>query len=184
MRKAGIVVIVLLAVFVPAGIHAIFIGDFPGWKELIDSADAIVILRIDRYSDTHTVFMTPYRTYQCFIYQTLKGDIPKDSQIELELMDARFEFVSPYALSSTHLMFLAKEEKGDEPAVYWTLPVKGANIEVSPFGQEKPPRGATIEEQIRNLVKSAIAYRAKEHEKHQKFLRSLLEEHPEAETTD
>lgn len=143
--------------------------------KLIDMADAIVILRIDRHlsgfgSDTF------YSTHECFIYQSIKGDIPKGTRIKLQLMDTEGSFATPYAWGSTHLMFLIKKAAEDEPTEYRTLTVNGAQVLLSPLGHEKPPEGKTIEEKVKNLIKDAILYQAKEHEKKQKFLKAMIGE--------
>jgi len=153
--------------------HAVPIGYYPGLETLIKQADAIVILRIDRHL---TGFGSPtfYSTHECYIYQTLKGDIKNNSRINLQLMNTEASFVTPYAWGSTHLMFLMKKATDDEPTEYRTITFKGAQILLSPLGHEKPPKGRTIEEKIKNLIKDTIAYWAKEHEKNQKFLETML----------
>src|SRR4051812_6536518 len=79
------------------------IGNFPGLEALVDKADAIVILRIDRHLQPN-VDPNLLSTHECFIYQTLKGDIPKETKITLRLMDTRTSFASPFALLSSHLV--------------------------------------------------------------------------------
>ena len=164
----------LLVMFAPLTASAIRIGYYPGLKKLIDSADAIVILRIDRHLSG---FGSPtfYSTHECYIYQTIKGDIPKNTRINLRLMNTEASFTTPYAQGSTHLMFLMKKATEDEPTDYRTLTFKGAQIRLSPLGHEKPLEGETIERKIKNLIKDTIAYNAKEHEKKQKFLKGLLD---------
>src|SRR6267143_3902026 len=87
---------------------AVMIGNFPGLAELIDKADAIVILRVDQHVGL-TGSPTLYTTHKCLIYQSLKGDIPTNTWVMLQLMDTRTSFVSPFAPYSTHLMFLTKK---------------------------------------------------------------------------
>ncbi|MHC4460986.1 MAG: hypothetical protein ACYS6W_10905 [Planctomycetota bacterium] len=153
--------------------HAVVIGYYPGLEKLIEQADAIVILRIDRHL---TGFGSPtfYSTHECYIYQTLKGDIKKNTRINLQLMDTEAGFATPYAWGSTHLMFLMKKATDDEPTEYRTTTSKGAQIRLSPLGHEKPPKGRTIREKIKNLIKDTLAYWKKEHEKNQKFLKTML----------
>jgi hypothetical protein len=124
---------------------------------------------VDERSDS-----TLYTTHDCFIYQTLKGDIPALSRVRLRLMDTRTSFVTPYALHSTHLMFLTKKRAPNEPINYRTLEIRGANFQVTPFGNEKIPEGNTTEDQIRSLLRRTIEYDAKEHEKEQAFLNLLM----------
>jgi len=173
MKKKCIMAIISLVLLVTLVSNAVPIGYYPGLKKLIDSADAIVILRIDRHlsgfgSATH------YSTHECFIYQTIKGDIPKNTRIKLQLMNTEGSFATPYAWGSTHLMFLMKKAAEDEPTDYRTLTFKGAQILLSPLGHEKTPEGKTIEQKVKKLIKNAIAYQAEEHQKRQKFLKTML----------
>lgn len=173
MKKKCIAVLTSLVLLVPLISNAVLIGHYPGLKKLIDSADAIVILRIDRHLSG---FGSPtfYSTHECFIYQTIKGDIPKNTRIRLQLMNTEGSFATPYAHGSTHLMFLMKKTAENEPTDYRTLTSKGAQILLSPLGHEKAPEGKTIEQKVKKLIKNAIAYQAKEHEKRQKFLETVL----------
>ena len=175
MKKKCIAVLTSLVLLVPLISSAVLIGHYPGLKKLIDSADAIVILRIDRHLSG---FGSPtfYSTHECFIYQTIKGDIPKNKRIKLQLMNTEGSFTTPYAWGSTHLMFLMKKAAEDEPTEYRTLTVNGAQILLSPLGHEKAPEGKTTEEKVKNLIKGAILYQAKEHEKKQKFLKAMIGE--------
>jgi len=164
-----------LVVLVAAVGHAYVIGYYPGLQKLIDKADAIVILRIDRHlSDFGSP--TGYSTHECFIYQSLKGDIPKNGRINLRLMDTEGNFATPYAHGSTHLMFLMKKIDKDEPTDYRTLAFKGAHVLLSPLGQEKAPEGKTVEEKVRNVIRGAVVYEAQEYDKKRKFLETMLDE--------
>jgi len=153
--------------------YAVPIGYYPGLQELIDRADAIVVLRIDRHL---TDFGSPtfYSTHECYIYQTIKGNIPEKTRINLQLMNTEASFATPYAHGSTHLMFLMKKATEDEPTEYRTLTFKGAQILLSPLGHEKAPEGKTIEQKIQKLIRDSIAYQTKEHEKKQMFLKAML----------
>ena len=161
--------VILVAYAVPIG------GPPPKLAKLIDMSDAIVILRIDRHLSG---FGSPtfYSTHECFIYQTIKGCILKNTRIKLQLMNTEGSFATPYAWGSTHLMFLMKKATEDEPTEYRTVTVNGAQILLSPLGHEKSPEGKTIEEKVKNLIKDAILYQAKEHEKKQKFLKAMIGE--------
>lgn len=166
---AGLVLVLLAA---PA--RAVPIGYFPGLDELIEKADAIVILRVDRQV---TDFGSPtlYSTQDCYIYQTLKGEIPTSKTVRLQLMDTRGSFVPPYAVGSTHLMFLMKKRTEDEPTDYRTLQFGGANVRLSPFGHETMPRGKTTRERIISLLKDTVAYNRKQAEKEKAFLNRMIE---------
>ena len=93
MRR--ITAILMTLALVVSAAHAVMIGFFPGLEELIRKADAIVILRVDHHVDEDRN-STLYTTHDCFIYQTLKGDIPAGSRVRLSLMDTRTSFVTPY----------------------------------------------------------------------------------------
>ena len=181
MKKGHVLIVVLMRLIIAMPAYAVPIGYYPGLQELIDRADAIVILRIDRHL---TDFRSPtfYSTHECYIYQTLKGNIPKNTRINLQLMNTEASFVTPYAHGSTHLMFLMKKATEDEPTEYRTLTFKGAQILLSPLGHEKAPEGKTIEQKIKKLIKDSIAYRAKEYQKNLKFLETMLGKQGMAET--
>ena len=165
-----LVAAVLLAVAVT---HAVMIGFFPGLDKLIEQADAIVILRVDKHV---TDFGSPtlYSTHDCFVYQTLKGDIPTNTTVRFQLMDTRSSFVTPYAILSTHLIFLTKKRMENEPTDYRTIEIRGANVRLSPFGNEKMPDGKTVRDQIRALLERAVEYNKKQHDKEQAFLNQMI----------
>ena len=173
MNRKLVAVALLLSITAPLIARAVPIGYCPGLDKLIDAADAIVVLRIDRHlSDFNSP--TFYSTHKCYVYQTIKGDIPENALITLQLMNTEGSFATPYAHGSTHLMFLMKRATEDEPTEYRTLTFKGAQTLLSPLGHEKEPEGKTIKDKVRRLIKDAIAYQAQEHEKRQEFLKSLL----------
>lgn len=174
MRKTALFLIVSV-VLSSAVCHGVLIGFFPGLDKLIERADAIVILRIDR-SFSDGMSPTLYGTYECCIYQTLKGEIPAKQRIRLQLMDARTSFVSPFALWSTHLVFLTKKRTPDEPTEYRSLEIQGANVLISPFGNEKMPEGKTVKEKIQALLTRTLEYNKKQYENEQTFLQKMLEE--------
>ena len=155
-------------------VHAVEIGLLPRLEQLIEKADAIVILRVDKHV-TDFGSCTLYSTYDCYVYQTLKGSIPTNKTIRLQLMDTRISFVTPYAIHSTHLMFLSKKRGPDEPTDYRTIEVRGANTRLSPFGHEKMPPGKTIKERIARLLKTTVKYNKMQHEREQVFLNHMIE---------
>ena len=148
MKHGYILMVAILGLIIVMPAYAAPIGYCPGLQELIDRADAIVILRIDRHLSG---FGSPdfYSTHECYIYQTIKGDIAKNTRINLQLMNTEASFASPYANGSTHLMFLMKKATEDEPTEYRTLTFKGAQIALSPLGNEKVPQDNTIEQKSR-----------------------------------
>ena len=173
MNKGRVAVAILLSIIAPFAAWAVPIGYCPGLDKLIDAADAIVVLRIDRHlSDFNSP--TFYSTHECYIYRTIKGDIRENASIRLQLMNTEGSFATPYAHGSTHLMFLMKKATDDERTEYCTLTFKGAQTLLSPLDHEKAPEGKTIKDKVTKLIKGAIAYQAQEHEKRQEFLKSLI----------
>jgi hypothetical protein len=170
IRTLSLVLVVAAVLITPQAAWAVIIGYYPGLDALIEQADAVVILRIDGQKGD---FGSPtlLSTHDCYIYQSLKGEIPIGQRITLRLMDTRSEFVTPYAVGSTHLMFLKKE--GTQ---YRTLAIQGANVQLSPLGHEKMPEGATVKERVAALIEGATAYRQQEHEKELAFLKGLMNE--------
>jgi len=175
MTKMFIITISLFLLLSSLTIHAVPIGGpAPKLKKLIDLADAIVILRIDQHLSD---FGSPsfYSIHKCFIYQTIKGNIPKNIRIKLQLMNTKGSFATPYAHGSTHLMFLIKKTSKDESTNYRTLTFNGAQILLSPLGHEKAPKGKTINQKVRNVIKDAITYQNNKNDKNQIFLQAILE---------
>lgn len=69
MNRKGVAAAAVLLINAAVIARAVPIGHYPGLKKLIDTADAIVGLRIDRHlSDFDSA--TFYSTHECFIYQT------------------------------------------------------------------------------------------------------------------
>jgi len=166
-------IIPILAVILTAAVaRAVMIGFFPGLDKLIEKADAIIILRVDKHI---TDFGSPtlYSIHDCYVYQTLKGDIPTNTRFQL--MDTRSSFVTPYAIHSTHLMFMTKKRTEDEPTDYRTIEIRGANVRLTPFGNEKMPDGKTVKDQIKAVLKRTVRYNKKQHEREQAFLNRMIE---------
>lgn len=184
MKKVYIPIVVLMGLIIAMPAYAVPAGNYPGLQELIDTADAIVILRIDRNLSDFGGSPIFYSTHECYIYQTIKGNIAKNTRITLQLYDTVTALVTPYAQFSTHLMFLMKKARQDEPTEYRTLTFKGAQILLPPLGHEKAPEGKTIEQKIKKLIKDAIAYREKESQKNLKFLATMLGNQGMAETKE
>ena len=170
--RKSIVIAVVAVMLVSALAYAVMIDFFPGLDKLINEADAIVILRVDRHVTDESP--TLYSIHDCCIYQTLKGDIPTNKTIRLQLMDTRTSFVTPYAIHSTHLMFLTKKRTPDEPTDYRTIEIRGANVRLTPFRHEKMPAGKTTKDQIISLLKRTVEYNKKQHDKEQAFLKQMI----------
>jgi hypothetical protein len=180
MRKL-LVLAGLALVLAASPAKAVLIGFFPGLEQLIENADAIVILRVDRHAGD-LGSPTLYSTHDCYIYQTLKGDIPANKTVRLQLMDARTLFVTPFAIGSTHLMFLTKKRTENEPTDYRTIQIRGANVRLTPFGHEATPAGKTVKDKIVSVLEATVAYNRKQAEKERAFLNRMIED--KAEPTD
>lgn len=175
MIRKFTMILIVLTVLAPTITSGFMIDVFSGLDELIKRADTIVILRIDKELSDFTIF-TGYKTCECYIYQTLKGTIPTNQRIRLQLMDTRSSFVSPYIVSSTHLVFLTKKQTANEPTDYRSLKIQGANVLLSPFGNEKITPGKTIKKKIQTLLGRAVKYNKKQYDEEQAFLTQMLEE--------
>lgn len=156
--------VITLLVAATATCHAVLIGVFPGLDKAIEQADTIAIIRIDEHiqpaADSNLI-----TRHQCFVYQTLKGDLKPGQRLPLDLLDTRTSFVSPFPLRSSHLVFLSKSGTG-----YRNLHFEGSIFRLSPFGNEKLPAGDTTQAKIKVLVERSIAYWNKEWKKEQEFL--------------
>lgn len=150
-----------------------FSDEPPRIEALIEQSDAIVILRIDTVCPG---FGSPdfYSTHNCFIYKTLKGNIPINTRVTIRLMDSPHAGATVYANGSSHLIFLIRKLDENEPTEYRSLMTNGAQVLLSPLGNEITPDGSTLEEQVRNVIKGAITYQTKEHEKRMNFLNDML----------
>jgi hypothetical protein len=136
--------------------HAMLFGGFPGLEPLVASADAIVVLRIEACINQNQE--GEESTYRCLIFQTLKGDLPREKEVVLQLFDPEFHMMSPLNPGSTHLVFLVKKRSPDESADYRALERVGAVLTLSPFANEKMPEGKTVVEQVQTLVRRAKDY--------------------------
>jgi hypothetical protein len=172
-RKEITAKFILILLLVASQTYAVLIATFPGLEELVRQSDAIVILRVDK---NITAFGSPtlYSTHDCFIYQTLKGNIPTGKVVRLRLMDTRSSFVPPYSIYSTHLMFLTKKRSVDEPTEYRTIEIIGANVALTSFGHERMPEGKTVEDQIRSVLRRTLESNQQEFQKEENFLNMMI----------
>ncbi len=172
MLRTRLTLLALSLLLCSGAAQAVMIGFFPGMDELIEKADAIVILRVDRQVTPYDS-MNQIGTYDCLILQTLKGEIPAGKNVQLELMDTRHFNFTPYEKYSTHLIFLSKGR---------SLSVMGANIRLSPLGHEKMPAGETTKERISSLLQSTITYNQQQLAKEQEFLKLMIKGDPDTES--
>ena len=150
---------------------AMLVGNFPGLPQLVDKADAIVVLRVDDELGAPLPFADGRRV-SCYVYQVLKGDITPGTTMPMLLINMRPGLVTPFARGSTHLMFLAKS--GDDTP-YQTLMYDGANIAVSPLGQEKPPPGRSAVDKVRAVIEASIQYRRRSAAEEIDYLNKLIQ---------
>jgi hypothetical protein len=150
---------------------AMLVGNFPGLPQLVDKADAIVVLRVDDELGPPLPFADGRRV-SCYVYQVLKGNIMPGTTTPMLLINMRPGLVTPFARGSTHLMFLTKSD-GDTP--YQTLMYDGANIAVSPLGQEKPPQGRSVVDKVRAVIEASIQYRKQSTAEEIDYLNKLIQ---------
>ena len=148
-------------------------GYFFGLPKLIDMADAIVILRINR-NLSNSLFRKLYSEHECFILRTLKGDIPQNSLIKLQLHGLN-SFVSLYPLGSQHLIFLTKYINEDKTTDYRMIMFDEAQIQLSLWGHSKEIENKTIEEQVKILINGAIDYQNKRYKEKINLLKGILD---------
>lgn len=148
-------------------------GYFFGLQRLIDMADAIVILRINRNLSS-SIRRRLYSEHECLILQTLKGDIPEHSLITLQLHGLN-NFVSLYPLGSQYLIFLTKKVTEDDSTVYRMIMFDEAQIELPDFLHGKAFESKTIEEQMKILIKDAIDYKNKMYREKMTLLKGILD---------
>ena len=106
MKRIVITAVIVFGCLV-ASSYGVLIGDFPGLDSLIKKSDAIVILRID--DAKHSLDqMDGWQARKCFVFQSLKGDLKKDTRVEVLLNHwlAMQQNALGFASMSTHLVFL------------------------------------------------------------------------------
>ena len=171
--KSRIFVALLLSVALLIPCYGVVIGNFDSLDKLIDRADAIAVVRIDSHINNQSN-PSLYTTHRCYVYQTLKGEVPVGKTIPLRLIDTTGSFREKFRLLSTHLVFFVKEPKDKDGIEYRSLQWQGANIEVSPFGNEKLPEGKSIKETIKLLIQRYVEYRNEEQKKEDALLQKVV----------
>ena len=71
-------------------------------------------------------------------------------------------------------MILTKKRTPDEPTEFRTIEYDGANIRLGPTGHEKMPKGDTIVDKVRSIVKRSIETNNDQHAKEVAFLTMML----------
>ena len=146
--------------------HAVLVGPYPGLDKLIQEADVIAVVRVE---DAPNMGVDGWTRRSCLVYQTLKGDLPSSNKdnnfrrIPITLND----FVSvksniggeSLAPMSSHLVFLRQYKKPVNGANYSILTYRGADMPLSPLGNETKPTGKTLVAQIQTLLRRYKIYR-------------------------
>jgi hypothetical protein len=163
--------LVACVAFAPVPAHAVRIADFRSLDHLIDNADAIAVVRIDKNIDPN---MGPdlCNTQECYIYATLKGDMKAGDRVPMRLMDTRGSLVSPYGVGSTHLLFLRKDAGGRWS--YRSLQVQGANLPTSPLFRDATIKGLAVKDAVKALIREYGEYRDKKLRKEKELLDKVL----------
>jgi hypothetical protein len=152
--------------------QAVMIAPFPGLPKMIEEAYAIAIIRVDEHlkaspgSDLRT-------THRCYVYQSLKGNLPKSERVVLSLIDTRTSFVSPFSIGSTHLAFLSTNQIGGE-STFRNMQYEGSILRLSPFGHESEPDGWDLERKIKILLERSIAYRDREQQREKELFLAAI----------
>jgi hypothetical protein len=149
--------------------QAVMIGPFPGLQTMIEEADAIAIVRIEEGINASGVIVDGITTHRCFIYQSLKGDLPKSQRVTLKLIGTR----SSFGDGSTHLAFLSTNASRGESVIH-NLHYEGSIFRLSPFGHEALPIGPTLERRIKLLLESSISYWDGEQQREKELLLAAI----------
>ena len=157
--------------------HAVLIGFYPGLDTLIKEADTVAIIRIET-----SVLGGPdgWTRPDCYVYQTLKGNLKANRRVPISLnqfVGARSGFDGAFlAPGSTHLVFLRYDRPAVNGANYSILQTRGADLLVSPLGNEKKPAGKNLKAQIQTLIRRYKIYRDAQIRREDQLLEQALAE--------
>lgn len=157
--------------------QAVVIGAYPGLDKLIDQSDAIVVVRIDDAFAASGA--NGWMNHKCLVYQTLKGDLKPGTQATLflnEFVGPRLNFGQPLAPMTNHLLFLKHFEPSFRGANYSAITDDGADLPLSPLGNETKPEGKTLKLQIQTLIRHYQTYRDAELKREDALLQRALSE--------
>ena len=157
--------------------RAVLIGFYPGLDALIKEADTIAIVRVES-APTNGIMVDGWAKRDCYVYQSLKGDLKANQRVKILLNEgvgvkSNFDG-SGLASMSTHLVFLSRSSEELSGAKYTIICREGADIPLSPLGNEKKPDGKTLKAQIQTLVRRYKAYRAQQAQREDKLLDKAL----------
>ena len=89
------------------------------------------------------------------------------------MFDTRGSFVSPFATSSTHLVFLSTNQPAGE-SPFHVLHYEGSILRLSPLGHEAEPDGSNLERKIKILLERSIAYWDREQQREKELLMAVI----------
>ena len=168
--------VALCALALPS--RAIFSRPYPGLDKLIGEADVVAIVRVeDAPPSPITEGWTPC---SCTVYQTLKGDLKPKQRVKLMLnkgvsVNSNFNGKS-LEPNSTHLVFLKNSNEADFGTKHRVLNYRGADMQLSPLGNETKPAGETLKAQIQTLIGRYQKYRDEQIKREDEILDKALAE--------
>lgn len=169
MKKLAHLLFLLVIICSSSTASAIVIGHFPGWKKLIQEADAIVILRVDDAKSNSGI--EPYYNASCYVLESLKGDLQPNTRVTLELIATSRIY---FNIVATQLAFLRKKQNSNGEVGYSSLGFEGGLVELAPYGYPQKLIGDSIEDRIKKVLASAIAHFEQEHTNRVSWLNKLL----------
>ncbi|HEX8463610.1 MAG TPA: hypothetical protein VF627_03245 [Abditibacterium sp.] len=150
--------------------QALTIGYYPGLDALIKEADIIAIIRVE--SSTLTIEPNGWIRPNCYVYQTLKGDLKAQTNLPLSLNGAVSVNSSfsgdAFAPMTTHLVFLDASRS--------IICREGSDVPLSPLGNETKPAGKTLKAQIQTLIRRYKTYRDAQIKRENQLLDKALAE--------
>lgn len=160
--------------------RAVAIGFYPGLDKLVETADTIAIIRVE---DAPSGGMTDGWTLRnCYVYQTLKGDLKTTNYGRVKIMLNEFMSVKSnfggegLAPMTSHLVFLSSSKASVNGANHTIVTYEGADLPLSPLGNEKKPQGKTLKAQIQTLIRRYKTYRDEQIKRENELLDKSLAE--------
>jgi hypothetical protein len=165
--------LVACAVFAPAPpARAVIIGNFKSIDDLLDSASAVVVVRIEKNIDGNEG-PDLGTTQACQVLSVLKGGIKKGTTLDLRLVNTSERPGPVWTVGSHHLLFLVRVDGGAKWA-YRSLGIQGSNLPVSPLTTEKTVKGLAAKDAVKALIREYAEYREKQMRKEKAFLDKIL----------
>jgi hypothetical protein len=147
--------------------RAVIIVPFPGLEKAIQQSDAVAIIRIDRNLDAGIVGPYLMSKHDCYIYQSLKGNLKAREVVQMSLYDME-SMASSFPRGSSHLVFLQYRS-----GVWMTCRFKRPTVRLAPLGNEKVPEGESIEAKIKVLLERSVKYWEEQWRNEREFMESL-----------